>query len=63
MINDFIKQRRLELGLNQKQLAKKAKVSQSLVSKIENEEVETSFKTVIKLLTALKIEIELRDIR
>lgn len=56
MFNDLkeIKILRKRLGINQKELAKKAGVSQSLIAKIEAEKIEPTYTKVKKIFDALK---------
>ncbi len=53
---DEIKKRRLQLDLNQAELAKLAGVSQSLVAKLESGKLDPSFSNAMKLFDALERE-------
>lgn len=55
---DQIKRIRKKHGLNQKELAEKAEVSQSLIAKIESNKIEPSFSNAKKIFRALE---ELRE--
>ena len=55
---DRIKRIRKKHGLNQKELAEKADVSQSLIAKIESNKIEPSFSNAKKIFQALE---ELRE--
>lgn len=59
-INEFILNCRLEKKLTQKALAKKAKVSQGYLSKIENDQVDPSLQEVIKIVEALGYTLTIR---
>lgn len=48
-----IKQMRMNLGLTQKELAEKAKVSQSLIAKIESGKIDPAYNNVQKIYSAL----------
>ncbi len=53
-----LKEQRTRRFLTQEALAKKAAISQKQLSKIENDEVEPRFSTILKLAEALNIEPE-----
>jgi transcriptional regulator with XRE-family HTH domain len=50
---EFIYELRLKQGLTQTQLADKARVSQSLISKIENNNLDPGFSQVLRIANAL----------
>jgi transcriptional regulator with XRE-family HTH domain len=52
---EIIKERRLELGLTQRELSKKAEVSASLICQVENGRRSFSIKILIKLSKALNL--------
>ncbi|NLP44440.1 MAG: helix-turn-helix transcriptional regulator [Peptococcaceae bacterium] len=52
-----IRNRRQDQGLNQSELAKMAKISVSYLSEIENERINPSSKTLLKIAKALKVNI------
>jgi transcriptional regulator with XRE-family HTH domain len=54
----YLKQRRLELGLTQAELASRAGIEQSQISKLERN-LDVRLSTLMKVLTALDLDLEL----
>jgi len=54
-IGKMIKAARIDAGMDQIALGKKAKVTQCVISKIENGKVNFTFHTIVSLTKALKI--------
>jgi len=54
---------RTKLSLSQKDLAKLAEVSQSLIAKIEKRKVSPSYETVVKIFSALDSLIKYNEIK
>lgn len=55
---ELIKQRRLELGLSQRKLGKKARISDAFICQIEKGDRSFSIEILIKLSKALSLPIE-----
>lgn len=58
-ISLYITKKRLELGLNQSQFAKKMDVSQSMVSKWESENYNYSIESLAKICDKLDLDIDI----
>lgn len=58
MIEIYVKDVRMEKGLSINELAKKAGISKSVISKVERKEVIPSLITVCKLSKALDVKLE-----
>jgi len=56
-IGSLIKSIRLQLGMSQKALAKRAMVPQSTISRIEQEERDANLSTLIKILGAISCDL------
>lgn len=57
MIGDKIKFFRNKAGITQQQLAEKAKIDRSMISKLENNNAKPSLDTLCEIATALGIDI------
>lgn len=62
-INDLITtiiKRRIDMGLTQKQLAEQANLKQSAIARLESYKVKPSLETLVKVLYALELNIEVK---